>query len=66
MRNAHLGCACGPGGSCAPMKLGSCIFKIGYKKILMTLGNRVIVAKMGSIVMRIVWVVIFSNWYFIL
>lgn len=29
----------------------------------MTLGNAVIIAKMGSIVMRTVWVVIFSNWY---
>lgn len=63
IRKYHLGLVHWPGGSCAFMKHSPHVFKIGYKMLLITLGDEETIAKIRCVVILTVCVAIFWNWH---
>lgn len=64
IRKYHLRLVHWPGGICAFMNLGSRVFKIGYKMLLIiTLGSGEIIAKIRCVVILTVCVAICWNWH---
>lgn len=63
IRKYHLGLVHWPGGSCAFMNHSPHVFKIGYKMLLITLGDEETIAKIRCVVILAVCVAIFWNWH---
>lgn len=63
IRKYHLGLVHWPGGSCAFMNHSPHVFKIGYKMLLITLGDEETIAKIRCVVIRTVCMAIFWNWH---